>query len=107
MQALSCIAGGWLRRRSLSALQKHQRAVDGSIHGLVTQKYWWALTLLELDYTVLFMDNDAAVFRDPLQHFDATYDIQGLSDWNYMAELPTPQVHGTDNLFVACYDYAS
>ncbi|KAK9862816.1 hypothetical protein WJX84_001287 [Apatococcus fuscideae] len=55
------------------------------------EKYWWALTLLELDYTVLFMDNDAAVFRDPLQHFDATYDIQGLSDWNYMAELPTPQ----------------
>ena len=56
------------------------------------QKYWWALTLLEMEYTILFMDNDAAVFRDPFQHYDNTYDIQGLSDWNYMSELPTPQV---------------
>ncbi|KAK9826541.1 hypothetical protein WJX74_001525 [Apatococcus lobatus] len=55
------------------------------------EKYWWVLTLLEMEYTVLFMDNDAAVFRDPFQHYDNTYDIQGLSDWNYMAELPTPQ----------------
>ena len=59
---------------------------------IVLQKYWWALTLLEMDYTILFMDNDAAIVRDPFQHYDPSYDIQGLSDWNYMAELPSPQV---------------
>ncbi|KAK9816801.1 hypothetical protein WJX72_005258 [[Myrmecia] bisecta] len=54
------------------------------------QKYWWAKHMTHLNYTVLFVDNDAVVLQDPLHHYDPSYDIQGLSDWNWLTEPPSP-----------------
>ncbi|KAK9867440.1 hypothetical protein WJX84_006632 [Apatococcus fuscideae] len=52
-------------------------------------KYWHALALLKLGITVFFSDSDAALLQDPFLHQDKRFDIEGLSDWNWIAELPS------------------
>mmetsp|Transcript_1768 Transcript_1768/g.5121 ORF Transcript_1768/g.5121 Transcript_1768/m.5121 type:complete len:434 (+) Transcript_1768:363-1664(+) len=46
-------------------------------------KIYWALTLAELGYTSLYLDNDVACMDDPLPAdiLSAPYDLQGLSDF--------------------------
>lgn len=52
-------------------------------------KYWHALALLKLGITVFFSDSDAAILQDPFLYQDLHYDIEGLSDWNWLSRLPT------------------
>lgn len=56
------------------------------------QKYWHAHALNQLNLTVLFMDTDVAVFQDPFLFHDKSYDVEGLSDWNWLEEAPSHQV---------------
>ena len=52
------------------------------------QKHWWALQALRAGLSVLYLDSDNAVLRDPLPVLAAAgYDVQGLSDW-FSSELP-------------------
>ena len=55
-------------------------------------KYWWALKLAEAGFTALFTDNDAACLQDPWTRHDPAYDLEGLSDFNWRANPPTPTV---------------
>ena len=52
-------------------------------------KYWHALALLKLGITVFFSDTDAAILQDPFLYQDRHFDIEGLSDWNWLSQLPT------------------
>ncbi|KAK9862552.1 hypothetical protein WJX84_007499, partial [Apatococcus fuscideae] len=61
------------------------------------QKYWHAHALNQLNLTVLFMDTDVAVFQDPFLFHDKSFDVEGLSDWNWLEEAPSTQditLHG-------------
>ena len=51
-------------------------------------KFWHASKLVELNYGVLFIDNDVLALKDPFKVHDASYDVEGLSDW-MGHELPT------------------
>ncbi|KAK9816940.1 hypothetical protein WJX72_007222 [[Myrmecia] bisecta] len=65
------------------------------------QKYWWALKLAEANFTAMFTDNDAAIMRDPWPLHDTSYDIEGLSDFNWLPTPPNPK----DMLLGACLIY--
>ena len=46
------------------------------------QKHWWALQAVRAGLSVLYLDGDNVVLRDPLPALAvAGYDVQGLSDW--------------------------
>lgn len=54
------------------------------------QKYAWALKFLEWGYHVTFFETDMYFSEDPLPYRNATYDLEGLSDWR-QASLPSPK----------------
>lgn len=56
------------------------------------QKYWHAHALNQLNLTVLFLDTDVAIFQDPFLFHDKSFDVEGLSDWNWLEEAPSHQV---------------
>ena len=47
---------------------------------------------MPLKTNVLTFPADVAVFQDPFQFHDKSYDIEGLSDWNWLDETPSHQV---------------
>ena len=58
-------------------------------------KYWWVLMLLRERFSVLFLDNDNVVLRNPFHHWQpARYHLEGLSDWvkEGTRHLPSPMV---------------
>lgn len=55
------------------------------------QKYWHALELLRFNYSVLVLDSDLTVVQDPFQFHNAMLDVEGLSDWNGLAQVPGPE----------------
>ena len=66
-------------------------------------KFWWAATLTEAGYIVLFMDNDVAVVKNPYDHFAPQhYDLEGLSDWIGLKETPTAKVSFVFAQFQVC-----
>lgn len=40
-------------------------------------KYWHALQLNKLGYTVLFLDDDVVALQDPFKFHDRQFDIEG------------------------------
>jgi len=54
-------------------------------------KYAWASKFLQWGYHVTFFEADMAFIEDPLPHRNASYDLEGLSDW-HTASLPVAKV---------------
>lgn len=65
------------------------------------QKYWHASELSRLNYSLLVLDPDISVLQDPFRHHDASYDVEGLSDWNLHSHIPSPQTY----LDLGCWIY--
>ncbi|KAK9826644.1 hypothetical protein WJX74_007660 [Apatococcus lobatus] len=65
-------------------------------------KYWHAHALSTLGYCVLFLDDDVVVLQDPFMFHDRSYDVEGLSDWNWLDHVPDTQ----EMSFTTCRVYA-
>eukprot|EP00897_Mesotaenium_endlicherianum_P001188 jgi/Mesen1/1106/ME000123S00278 len=46
----------------------------------VALKWYYFHKMVALGYHPVFLDNDVVVLKDPFQHWDRTFDFQGLSD---------------------------
>lgn len=58
-------------------------------------KNFWALSFLRQGYSLLYLDSDVIVLRDPLRALgDAPYDLQGLSDFRPEPAPELPAVGG-------------
>lgn len=55
------------------------------------QKYWHALELTRLNYTLLVVDTDMSIVQDPFHFHNASFDIEGLSDWHWLNDTPGRQ----------------
>ena len=40
------------------------------------QKHYWGSTLIAHGFRALYMDSDAIVLQNPLEHFHPDYDVQ-------------------------------
>ena len=57
--------------------------VHTHVYGMYTQvllKWWYARTLLELNYHIVFSDPDIAWLAPPFARWQRSFDLQGLSD---------------------------
>lgn len=45
-------------------------------------KWLWTQQLVQMDFSVLYLDWDVSVLKNPFDHLDQSYDIQGLSDFH-------------------------
>lgn len=59
------------------------------------QKYWHALELVRLNYTLLVLDPDVSALQDPFRFHNSAYDIEGLSDWEHFSEVPSPKQYAS------------
>ena len=45
-------------------------------------KWLWTEQLIQMDFSVLYLDWDVSVLKNPFEHLDQSYDVQGLSDFH-------------------------
>jgi len=64
-------------------LARDRKIVRGSVNMFGAQvmlKWWYTRALIQNGFHVLFADADVAWLQDPIEHWDRSFDLQGLSD---------------------------
>merc|ERR1712190_195212 len=89
--SLPCFVDGLVQQKHRGEADKHLPELGSTVKGKLAKsanmfgaqvqlKWWYTRALLHGRYHLVFSDADVSWLRDPLRHWERSFDVQGLSD---------------------------